>query len=192
MPDSREPDTFVHETAVVDDPDVLGSGTRVWHFCHVMAKARVGADCVLGQNVFVGNGAVIGDRVRIQNNVSVYDGCVIEDDVFLGPSCVLTNVINPRSEVERKHEFRRTLIRKGATVGANATIVCGATIGEYAFIGAGSVVTGDVPAYALIYGVPGRQKGFMCRCGVRLGDALVCDACNSEYDMEGGRLVRQG
>ncbi len=171
-----------HESAVVGAEASVGAGTRIWHFCHVMDGARVGADCVLGQNVFVARGAIVGDRVRIQNNVSVYDGCVIEDDVFLGPSCVLTNVINPRSEVSRKDEFRTTIIGRGASIGANATIVCGAVVGRYAFVGAGAVVTGHVPPFALVYGVPARQRGWVCRCGVGLDEALVCPSCDSRYE----------
>ena len=170
---------------MVDEPSQIGAGTRVWHFCHVMAGAQIGSDCVLGQNVFVADDVVIGDRVKIQNNVSVYKGCVIESDVFLGPSCVLTNVLNPRASVERKDEFRTTRIRKGATIGANATIVCGVTIGTYAFVGAGAVVTADLPDFALVVGVPARQTGWMCKCGVRLDDngggAFDCTACKSSY-----------
>ena len=185
----RTPDPpFVHASAIIDEPTEIGQGTKVWHFCHVMSGARIGADCILGQNVFVATGAQIGDGVRIQNNVSIYDGCIIEDDVFLGPSCVLTNVVNPRSAVARKHEFKRTLIRRGATVGANATIVCGSTIGEYAFIGAGAVVTGNVAPHTLVHGVPARPQGFVCRCGVKLSKALSCPACGEKYSREGDGL----
>ena len=160
--------TFIHGSAFVDDPNAIGEGTQVWHFCHVMRGARVGRGCVLGQNVFVASGAIVGDRVRVQNNVSIYDGVEIEDDVFLGPSCVLTNVSNPRAEISRRGSFEQTKIRRGATVGANATLVCGVTIGRYALIGAGAVVTHDVPDYALILGVPGRRAGWVGRHGVRL------------------------
>lgn len=158
----------VHPSAVVDAGASLGPGTRVWHFAHVCAGARIGAGCSLGQNVFVGNDVRMGDRVKIQNNVSVYDAVTLEDDVFCGPSMVFTNVHNPRAAVERKSEYRRTLVRRGATIGANATIVCGVTIGEYAFIGAGAVVTRDVPAFALVAGVPARRIGWMSRFGERL------------------------
>lgn len=159
---------IVHPSAVIDDGASIGAGTRVWHFAHVCAGARIGAACSLGQNVFVGNDVRIGDRVKIQNNVSVYDAVTLEDEVFCGPSMVFTNVFNPRAAVERKHEYRRTLVRRGATLGANCTIVCGVTIGQYAFIGAGAVVTRDVPAFALMTGVPARQLGWMSRHGERL------------------------
>ena len=150
---------FKHESSYVDEGAEVGEGTKIWHFCHVMSGAKIGKNCSLGQNVNVGGKAVIGDGVKIQNNVSVYDNVVIEDDVFCGPSCVFTNVINPRAFVERKHEYKQTVIKKGASIGANATIVCGVTVGEYALIGAGSVVTKDVPAYALVYGSPARVRG---------------------------------
>jgi UDP-2-acetamido-3-amino-2,3-dideoxy-glucuronate N-acetyltransferase len=158
----------VHPSAIVDPGATLGAGTRVWHFVHVCGGARIGAACSLGQNVFVGNDVRIGDRVKIQNNVSVYDAVTIEDEVFCGPSMVFTNVYNPRSGVVRKEEYRRTLVRRGATIGANATIVCGVTVGEYAFIAAGAVVNRDVPAFALMAGVPARQIGWMSRFGERL------------------------
>jgi UDP-2-acetamido-3-amino-2,3-dideoxy-glucuronate N-acetyltransferase len=161
-------DILIHATACVDDPTVLGPGTQVWHFCHVMRGARIGAHCRLGQNVFVASGVVIGDNVKIQNNVSVYTGCILEDDVFCGPSCVFTNVVNPRSEIVRRDEYRPTIVRRGATIGANATIVCGHTLGRYAFVGAGAVVNRDVPDYALVVGVPARQIGWMSRHGHRL------------------------
>ena len=150
---------FKHESSYVDKGAEVGEGTKIWHFWHVMSGAKIGKNCSLGQNVNVGGKAVIGDGVKIQNNVSVYDNVVIEDDVFCGPSCVFTNVINPRAFVERKHEYKQTVIKKGASIGANATIVCGVTVGEYALIGAGSVVTKDVPAYALVYGSPARVRG---------------------------------
>jgi UDP-2-acetamido-3-amino-2,3-dideoxy-glucuronate N-acetyltransferase len=160
---------FVHESSYVDDGAAIGSGTKIWHFCHIMREARIGERCVLGQNVNVDGGVVIGNNVKIQNNVSVYSGVLIEDDVFLGPSCVLTNVTNPRSQVIRHNLYEKTVLRRGCTIGANATIVCGIKIGRYAFVAAGSVVTGDVPDYALVVGNPGRQNGWMSRHGHRLG-----------------------
>ena len=178
----------IHPSAIVDEGARIGEGTKVWHFVHVSSGARIGANCVLGQNVFVANDVVIGDNVRIQNNVSVYDAVTLEDDVFCGPSMVFTNVHNPRSTVSRKSDYRRTLVRRGATIGANATIVCGHTLGEYAFVGAGAVVTHDVPAYALVAGVPARRIGWMCRCGERLPDApgeATCARCGTRYRIEG-------
>ncbi len=159
---------FKHESAYVDEPCTIGDGTKIWHFCHVQRGAIIGCACILGQNVNVGNDVIIGDNVKIQNNVSIYTGTVIEDDVFLGPSCVLTNVTNPRSQVVRRSLYERTLLRRGSTVGANATIVCGVTIGRYAFIAAGAVVASDVPDYALMVGVPARPRGWMSRHGQRL------------------------
>ena len=160
----------VHPTAIVDPGAQIGDETRIWHWVHVCAGARIGARCSLGQNVYVGNRVVIGDNVKIQNNVSVYDDVVLEDDVFCGPSMVFTNVVNPRAHVPRKDEFRTTIVRRGASIGANATIVCGHEIGVYAFIGAGAVVTRDVPAYALMVGTPARRIGWMCHCGLRLDE----------------------
>ena len=159
---------FVHQTSVVDDFCKIGNNTKIWHFSHIMQGATIGENCSIGQNVVISTGVIIGNNVRIQNNVSVYEGVVCEDDVFIGPSAVFTNVINPRSMVSRKHEFKKTIVKKGASIGANATIVCGNTLGEYSFIGAGSVVTKDVPAYALIIGNPGRQKGWMSEFGIKL------------------------
>ena len=185
---------FVHPTAVVDEGAVIGAGTRIWHFSHIMPTARIGERCNLGQNVFVDNNTVIGNGVKIQNNVSVYNGVILEDYVFCGPSMVFTNVINPRSEIERKSEFKTTLVRRGATIGANATIVCGVTIGRYALIGAGAVVTGDVPDYALMIGVPARQAGWISRHGHRLVDrdeegAWVCPQSGWRYrEVEPGVL----
>lgn len=166
----------VHPSAIVDEGAQLGEGTRVWHWVHVSAGARIGAGCSLGQGVFVGNDVVIGNNVKVQNNVSVYDAVTLEDDVFCGPSMVFTNVYNPRSAVIRKEEYRRTLIRKGATLGANSTIVCGVTVGQYAFVGAGAVVNHDVPDYALVVGVPARQIGWMSEHGEKLDLPLVGDA----------------
>ena len=187
-----EGDVFVHESAYVDAGAVLGAGTKVWHFCHVMPGAIIGERCNLGQNVVVMPGTRLGDNVKVQNNVSIYEGVELEDDVFCGPSCVFTNVMNPRSHVSRKDEYRRTLVRRGASIGANATIVCGNTIGEYAFVGAGAVVRGDVPAFALVVGVPARQVGWMCRCGVRLevvDGSARCGACGAAYQEAAGLLT---
>lgn len=158
----------VHPSAYVDEPCEIGEGSQIWHFSHVMAHARLGKRCILGQNVFVASRVEVGDNVKIQNNVSLYEGVVLEDDVFCGPSCVFTNVMNPRSQIVRKNEYRTTRVRRGATLGANCTIVCGGTIGRYAFIAAGAVVRGDVPDYALMAGVPARQKGWMSRHGFKL------------------------
>jgi UDP-2-acetamido-3-amino-2,3-dideoxy-glucuronate N-acetyltransferase len=180
----------VHESAYVDDPDApIGAGTRIWHFVHILPSVEIGPDCSLGQNVVVGPRVRVGARCKIQNNVSLYEGVILEDGVFCGPSCVFTNVNNPRSEIERKSEFRPTLVRRGATIGANATIVCGHTLGEYCFIAAGAVVTGDVPAYALMAGVPARRIGWMSRAGRRLGRDLVCPEDHSRYrETPDGRL----
>ncbi|HVA56742.1 MAG: acyltransferase [Gemmatimonadaceae bacterium] len=178
---------FIHESSYVDEGAQVGRGTRIWHFCHVLGGAVIGERCSLGQNVVVMNGVRIGNNVKIQNNVSVYEGVVLEDDVFCGPSMVFTNVVNPRSHVTRKHEYKTTRVRRGASIGANATIVCGVTLGEYAFIGAGAVVTRDVHPYALIAGVPGRRIGWMCQCGERLPDvgAGTCPACGTTYERHG-------
>lgn len=179
------PDYFAHSSAFVDVGAAVGAGTKIWHFCHIMPGAVIGADCSLGQNVVVMPGTRIGNHVKIQNNVSIYEGVELEDDVFCGPSCVFTNVVNPRSHVPRRHEYRPTLVRRGATIGANATIVCGVTIGEYGFIGAGAVVTADVQPHALVVGVPGRRVGWMCQCGVRLhlrAGRATCDACGAAYE----------
>lgn len=192
---SKPADFFVHPTAVVDEPCEIGAGTKIWHFTHVMARSKIGRNCNLGQNVLVSPDVVLGDNVKVQNNVSLYTGVILEDDVFCGPSCVFTNVINPRSHVSRKHEYRQTLVRRGATIGANATIVCGHEIGEYAFIGAGAVVTRDVPAYALMLGVPARQAGWMCQCGERLdvqSSRAACPVCGARYRQEEtGSLSRE-
>lgn len=182
-----------HPTAIVDEGAQIGDGTRIWHWVHVSAGARIGSDCSLGQNVYVGNDVVIGNNVRIQNNVSVYDAVTLEDDVFCGPSMVFTNVLNPRSAVARKNEYRPTRVCQGATLGANCTIVCGSTVGRHAFVGAGAVVTGDVPDFALVAGVPARQVGWVSRHGERLdlpleGDATAsCPATGERYMLTSGR-----
>jgi UDP-2-acetamido-3-amino-2,3-dideoxy-glucuronate N-acetyltransferase len=175
------PLVFVHPTAVVDQPCVIGPGTRIWHFSHILAGSRVGRDCVLGQNVCIGPGVTIGDRCKVQNNVSLYKGVTLEDGVFCGPSCVFTNVLNPRAEVDRKDEFRSTLVRRGATIGANATVICGITLGEWCLIGAGAVVTSDVPAFALMVGVPARRVGWVSHDGEILGTDLVCPRSGRRY-----------
>jgi UDP-2-acetamido-3-amino-2,3-dideoxy-glucuronate N-acetyltransferase len=188
---------FAHETAVIDAPSEIGAGTKIWHFSHVMRDCRIGSRCNIGQNVVISPQCTVGDNVKIQNNVSVYTGVVLEDDVFCGPSMVFTNVINPRSHVERKDEYRRTLVRKGASIGANATIVCGVTLGRYCVVGAGAVVTRDVPDYAVAYGNPARLRGWACWCGVGLdlgGDdgatrVAGCSACGRQYRREGRHVV---
>lgn len=186
---------FVHPTAVVDEPVEIGRKTQIWHFSHVMSGAKVGENCVIGQNVFIGKDASLGNNVKIQNNVSIYDGVILEDDVFCGPSMVFTNVFNPRSFISRKKEFRKTIVKKGATIGANATLVCGHTIGQYAFIGSGSIVTKDVPDYALVYGNPGRVKGWVCQCAeeiaFRSGKAQ-CRACGKQYRKKRGNVAFVG
>ena len=185
---------FAHESCYIDDGCQIGEDTKIWHFSHVMAGARVGRGCNIGQNVVVSPDVMIGDNVKIQNNVSLYTGVVLEDDVFCGPSMVFTNVVNPRSHVSRRHEYRGTLVRRGASLGANCTVVCGHTIGCFAFVGAGAVVTKDVPAYALVIGNPGRVAGWICACGVKLAsgarppNAAICAACGTVYRARGGEL----
>jgi UDP-2-acetamido-3-amino-2,3-dideoxy-glucuronate N-acetyltransferase len=181
-----------HKTACIDDGADIGEGTRIWHFSHVCKGAKIGAGCVLGQNVYVAPSVVLGRGVRVQNNVSIYDGVVLEDSVFVGPSAVFTNVVNPRAHVSRKAEFRATVVEAGATIGANATIVCGHRIGHHAFIGAGAVVTRDVPPHELWVGVPARFVGFVCVCGERLPDeTLCCTSCQKSFTLEGEKLCAQ-
>ena len=185
---------FVHPTAVIEEPVEIGEKTQIWHFGHVMSGAKIGDNCILGQNVFIGRGVILGNNVKVQNNVSVYDTVVLEDGVFCGPSMVFTNVINPRSFISRKAEFRKTLVKRGATIGANATIVCGHTIGQYALVGAGAVVTKDVPDYALVYGNPARVKGWTCQCAEQItfrSGKAICAACGKRYkkDRKGVREI---
>jgi UDP-2-acetamido-3-amino-2,3-dideoxy-glucuronate N-acetyltransferase len=182
---------------VIDEPCEIGDGTRIWHFSHVMRDARIGKNCNLGQNVVVSPRVTLGDNVKVQNNVSLYTGVILEDDVFCGPSMVFTNVINPRSHIVRRDEYKTTVVKKGATLGANSTIVCGVTIGRYAFVGAGAVVTKDVPDFALVVGNPGRPVGWMCACGHRIdlpreADAGVCRVCNTGYVRTGGVVSPRG
>lgn len=186
------PDYFVHESSYVDDGAEVGKGTKIWHFCHVMPGAVIGENCNLGQNVVMMPATKIGKNVKIQNNVSIYEGVILEDDVFCGPSCVFTNVGRPRSHVSRKGEYEQTLVRRGASIGANATVVCGVTLGEYSFVGAGAVVTSNVLPYALMIGVPARRVGWMCNCGERLhliDGTGSCERCGAAYAEEAGRLT---
>ena len=187
------PGVYVHESSFVDEPCRIGAGTKIWHFSHVMKDSEIGSDCSIGQNVVISPGVRVGDGCRINNNVSLYTGVVLEDGVFCGPSMVFTNVANPRRGAERKDEHEKTLVRRGASLGANSTVMCGVTIGEYAFVGAGAVVTRDVADYALVVGNPARQTGWMCRCGVKLqidGEMTRCGTCATEYRMHGGMLAR--
>lgn len=187
---------FAHESCYIDEGCVIGDDTKIWHFTHVMSGARIGRGCNIGQNVVVSPDVVVGDNCKIQNNVSLYTGVILEDDVFCGPSMVFTNVVNPRSHVSRKHEYRTTVVKRGATIGANATIVCGHTIGRYAFVGAGAVVTKDVPDYALVVGNPGRVTGWMCECGVKLAPGTHppiqcrCAICGRGYLSRRRQLAR--
>jgi UDP-2-acetamido-3-amino-2,3-dideoxy-glucuronate N-acetyltransferase len=192
-----EKNYFVHESSYIDEPCEIGEGTKIWHFSHIMKNSKIGRQCNIGQNVVISPEVTIGDNVKLQNNVSVYTGVVLEDDVFCGPSMVFTNVVNPRSHVSRKDEYRKTLVKKGASIGANATVVCGHTIGRFAFIGAGAVVTKDIPDYALIVGNPGRLAGWMCECGIQLTfsresreQSCDCSACGKSYVMKDG-LVQE-
>ena len=188
---ARHPEVQVHESAYVDEPCEIGAGTVIWHFTHVMVNSRMGKNCRIGQNVVISPEVVPGDNVKVQNNVSLYTGVILEDDVFCGPSMVFTNIINPRSQIVRRNEYQRTIVRRGASLGANSTILCGIEIGRYAFIAAGAVVTRDVSEYALMVGVPARRVGWACRCGDRLPDSrsdgrITCGACSNEYRQDGG------
>jgi len=180
---------FKHETAIIDEGAQIGKGSKVWHWGHISGQAKIGENCVFGQNVFVGNKVSIGNQVKVQNNVSVYDNVILEDDVFCGPSMVFTNVINPRANVERKDEFKTTLVKKGATLGANCTVVCGNTIGSYAMIGAGAVVTKDVIDHALMAGVPAKQIGWVSHSGEVLGKDLLCSRSKIQYKIENNNLI---
>jgi len=181
---------FVHESSYIDEDVKIGSGTKIWCFCHIQKGAIIGSNCVLGQNVNISNRVTVGNRVKIQNNVSVYEGVEIEDDVFLGPSCVFTNDLTPRTAYPKGSEnYRKTLVKRGATVGANATVLCGNTIGSYALIGAGAVVTGDVLDYAVMTGVPAKQTGWVCVCGNLLKHGFVCDCCSRKYHLKAHRLI---
>ncbi|HAR94382.1 MAG TPA: N-acetyltransferase [Deltaproteobacteria bacterium] len=197
-----EKNWFVHESSYIDQGVEIGEGTKIWYFCHVLKNAKIGRNCVVGQNVSIETNVVVGDRCKIQNNVSIYKGVTLEDDVFCGPSCVFTNVYNPRAFIERKQEFRPTLVRRGATIGANATVVCGVTIGRYALVGAGAVVKQDVPDYAIVAGVPARQIGWTCKCGTRLSipglknkgvtediGVAKCLYCGNEYQLQVDKLM---
>jgi len=184
-----EKDYFVHPSSVVDEGCSIGAGSKVWHFSHILKNCVIGERCIFGQNVSVGPDVKIGDGCKVQNNVSIYNSVTLEEEVFCGPSCVFTNVYNPRAFIERKDEFKETLVKRGATIGANATIVCGVTIGRYAMIGAGAVVKKDVPDYAVMVGVPGRQIGWACKCGEKLGGDTKCKRCGSEYKIEDDKLV---
>jgi UDP-2-acetamido-3-amino-2,3-dideoxy-glucuronate N-acetyltransferase len=189
-------DYFVHPSSYIDEGTEIGAGTKIWHFCHVMSGSRIGQRCNIGQNVVISPQVTIGNNVKIQNNVSLYTGVIVEDDAFLGPSMVFTNVVNPRSHVSRKDEYRTTRVRQGASIGANATIVCGVTLGRYCFVGAGSVVTRDVPDYALVYGSPARLRGWMCQCGIQIefsiqteGEIAACPACGDRYLKDGQTVL---
>lgn len=172
----------IHESSYADEGSEIGNNTKIWHFSHIMKDAKIGKNCIIGQNVNIGSGAVLGDNVKVQNNVSIYKDVIIEDGVFCGPSCVFTNVINPRSYIERKNEYKTTRVKTGASIGANATVVCGVTLGKYSFVGAGSVVTKDIPDYALAYGNPASIKGWVCYCGTKLDKELNCPACRKRYE----------
>lgn len=185
---------FVHESSFIDQPCEVGENTKIWHFSHIMKNTSIGKNCIIAQNVFIGPGVTLGDNVKVQNNVSIYAGVVCEDDVFLGPSMVFTNVNNPRSFIERKDEFKQTLVKKGASIGANATIICGNTIGRYTLVGAGSVVTKDTPDFSFVYGVPARQMGWVCRCAEKISfnkKFAKCSSCGDEYVITGDNVIEE-
>ena len=182
-------DYFVHPTAIIDEGAEVGEGSRVWHWCHIMKGAKVGTHCNIGENAFIESGVVLGDNVKVKNNVALYTGLECENNVFIGPNAVFTNVANPRSFIERKNEFKKTVIKEGATIGANATIVCGHDIGEYAFVGAGSVVTKTVPPYTMVIGNPAKFYAFVCKCGCKLNTNLVCPACKTKYAANDDNII---
>lgn len=179
----------IHETAIIDENSTIGEGTRVWHWCHIMQDVEVGKNCNIGEHAFIESGVKLGNNVKVKNNVAIYTGVECEDDVFLGPNCVFTNVINPRSFIERKNEFKKTILCKGSTIGANATIVCGNNIGEYAFVGAGSVVTKDVPSYTMVIGNPARFYAYVCKCGEKLDEKMYCPRCGNQYKLNKNEVV---
>ncbi len=181
----------IHETACIGQNAVIGAGTSVWQHSIIQDGAVIGNHCNIGANVYIEAGVIIGNRVKMKNNIAVYTGVIVEDDVFLGPDCVFTNVINPRSFIDRKNEFKSTIVKKGSTVGANATVICGNTIGKYAMVAAGTVVTKDVPDYALVIGSPGKTAGYVCECGCRLNEKMRCGQCLREYEMDGQGFVRE-
>lgn len=183
-------DFFIHESSYLDEGCSIGKGTKIWHFSHVLSGVKIGSNCIIGQNVMIGPDVVVGNNCKIQNNVSLYKGITLEDDVFCGPSCVFTNVYNPRASVERKDEFLLTHVERGATIGANATIVCGVTLGSYCFIGSGTVVTKDVPAFACVVGNPFRFIGWRCQCGEKLSEELCCSCCKAEYFLNQNKLEK--
>lgn len=191
MEESREMEYWAHETSIIGKDTIIGDNTHVWQFCNIMPDVRIGSDCNIGQNVFIESGVQIGNHVKVKNNISLYKGVICEDDVFLGPNCVFTNVINPRSFIEKKAEFQQTIIKQGATIGANSTLICGHTIGRYAMVGAGSVVTHDVGDYELVMGNPARHSGYVCRCGETLEEReeeYICPGCGCRYAIEENRI----
>ena len=183
-------DYFAHPTSVIDDGAEVGEGTRVWHWCHIMKGAKVGKNCNIGENAFIESGVILGDNVKVKNNVALYTGLECENNVFIGPNAVFTNVANPRSFIDRKNEFKKTVIKEGATIGANATIVCGHDIGEYAFVGAGSVVTKAVPPYTMVVGNPAKKRAYVCRCGCKLNTNLICTECGKKYMADDNDEIR--
>jgi UDP-2-acetamido-3-amino-2,3-dideoxy-glucuronate N-acetyltransferase len=185
---------FLHPSSYIDEPCEIGQDTKIWHFCHIMKNSKIGKKCNIGQNVFIASDVILGNNVKVQNNVSIYTGVICEDDVFLGPSMVFTNVVNPRSFIERKSEYKETLIKKGASIGANATIVCGNTIGRYAFVGAGALITTNVPDFALYYGTPARLRGWICKCGEKLSfnnNKAKCSFCGASYAQINGEVKQE-